>query len=166
MIQIDAAINGGNSGGALLNSAGEVIGINSVKYSSSGSTSSASIEGMGFAIPISDVKKLIEKLMNGSNDESGGTIGIEGYIITESQSKYNNSPQGFYISKVNENSGADKAGLEMGNIITKIEGKEISSMSDITDILYEKNKGDKVKLTISYIEKNKYKEKDVEVTLS
>ncbi len=166
MIQIDAAINGGNSGGALLNSAGEVIGINSVKYSSSGSTSSASIEGMGFAIPISDVKKLIEKLMNGSNDESGGTIGIEGYIITKSQSKYNNSPQGFYISKVNENSGADKAGLEMGNIITKIEGKEISSMSDITDILYEKNKGDKVKLTISYIEKNKYKEKDVEVTLS
>lgn len=166
MIQIDAAINGGNSGGALLNSAGEVVGINSVKYSSSSSSSQASIEGMGFAIPISDIQKLIETLMNGKNDESGGTIGVEGYIITEQQSKYNNSPQGFYISKVVNDSGADKAGLEMGNIITKIEGKDVTSMSDITDILYQKNKGDKVKLTISYIEKNKYQEKEVEVTLS
>ncbi len=166
MIQIDAAINGGNSGGALLNSAGEVVGINSVKYSSSASSSQASIEGMGFAIPISDVKKLIETLMNGKNDESGGTIGVEGYIITETQSKYNNSPTGFYISKVTNDSGAEKAGLEMGNIITKIEGKEVKAMSDITDVLYQKNKGDKVKLTINYIEKNKYKEKEVEVTLS
>ena len=166
MIQIDAAINGGNSGGALLNSAGEVVGINSVKYSASASSSQASIEGMGFAIPISDIEKIIETLMNGKNDESGGTIGVEGYIITEAQSKYNNSPQGFYISKVVSDSGAEKAGLEMGNIITKIEGKDIKSMSDITDVLYQKNKGDKVKLTISYIEKNKYQEKEVDVTLS
>ena len=70
MIQIDAAINGGNSGGALLNSAGEVVGINSAKYSSSGMTSQASIEGMGFAIPISDVSELIESLMNGKEDKA------------------------------------------------------------------------------------------------
>ena len=166
MIQIDAAINGGNSGGALLNSAGEVVGINSVKYSSSASTETASIEGMGFAIPITDVKDIIETLMNGKNDEKGGAIGVEGYIITESQSKQNNSPVGFYISGVEKGSGADKANLEMGNIITKIDGKEVKSLSVIKGVVNNKNKGDTVKLTISYISGNKYKEKEVKVTLS
>ena len=166
MIQIDAAINGGNSGGALLNSAGEVVGINSAKYSSSAYTDQASIEGMGFAIPISDVKDLITSLMNGEEDKSDATIGIEGYMISESQSKNYNMPVGFYISKINENGGADKAGLEIGNIITKIEGKEVKSVNDITDVLYTKKKGDKVKLEISYTSGRKYKEKEVEVTLS
>ena len=166
MIQIDAAINGGNSGGALLNSSGEVVGINSAKYSSSGMTSQASIEGMGFAIPISDVSDLVEKLMNGKEDKADAQIGIEGYMITESQSKYNNSPVGFYISKVVEGSGADKAGLEMGNIVTKINGKEVKDISDITNVVYGAKKGDKVTLTIAYIKRNKYEEKDVEVTLS
>ena len=165
MIQIDAAINGGNSGGALLNSAGEVIGINSVKYSSNSSTS-ASIEGMGFAIPITDVKDMIEKLMNGKTDEGGGTIGIAGKIINEEQSKSLNCPTGFYITEVTQGSGADKAGLERGNIVTKIEGKEINSFSTIKSITNNKEKGDKVKLTVSYLEKNEYKEKEVEVTLS
>lgn len=165
MIQIDAAINGGNSGGALLNSAGEVIGINSVKYSSNSSTS-ASIEGMGFAIPITDVKDMIEKLMNGKTDEGGGTIGIAGKIINEEQSKSLNCPTGFYITEVTQGSGADKAGLERGNIVTKIEGKEIKSLSTIKSITNNKEKGDKVKLTVSYLEKNEYKEKEVEVTLS
>ena len=165
MIQIDAAINGGNSGGALLNSAGEVVGINSVKYSSN-STSSASIEGMGFAIPISDIKDLIEKLMNGNDDSKSGTIGVEGRIIDESQSKSLNCPEGFYITNVVSNSGADKAGLERGNIIVKIEGKEVKSLSTIKSELYSKETGETVKLTISYLEKNEYKEKEVEVTLS
>lgn len=163
MIQIDAAINGGNSGGALLNNVGEVVGINSAKYSSAGSSASASIEGMGFAIPITDVKDLIEKLMNGKEDEGGGTIGIEGNIVSNGQY---NMPTGFYISKIVEGSGADKAGLEIGNIITKVEGKEVKSMSVIQGVLSNKNKGDKVKLTVSYIDKREYKEKEVEVTLS
>lgn len=166
MIQIDAAINGGNSGGALLNSKGEVVGINSVKYSSSGTSTSASVEGMGFAIPITDVKELITALMNGEEDTSSATIGVEGYMITETQSKQYNMPMGFYISKIAENSGADKAELEIGNIITGIEGKQVESFNDLTDILYEKKKGDKVKLTISYIKGREYKEKEVEVTLS
>ena len=165
MIQIDAAINGGNSGGALLNSAGEVIGINSVKYSSN-SSASASIEGMGFAIPITDVKDIIEKLMNGKNDEGGGTIGIAGRIINEEQSKSLNCPTGFYITEVTQGSGADKAGLERGNIVTKIEGKEVKGLSTIKSITNNKEKGDKIKLTVSYLEKNDYKEKEVEVTLS
>ena len=165
MIQIDAAINGGNSGGALLNSNGEVVGINSAKYSSSGSSTSASIEGMGFAIPISDVKDLITSLMNGEKDENA-SIGVEGYMVTENQSKQYNMPIGFYISNIVENSGADKAGLEIGNIITKIEGKEIKEFSDLKNELYEHKKGDKVKLTISYASGRQYKEKQIEVTLS
>lgn len=166
MIQIDAAINGGNSGGALLNNKGEVVGINSVKYSSNGSSNSASIEGMGFAIPISNIKDLITSLMNGEEDESDATIGIEGYMISESQAKSYDMPSGFYISKINKGSGADKAKLEIGNIITEIEENKVKSIDDITSILYEKKKGDKVKLKISYTSGREYKEKEVEVTLS
>ncbi len=166
MIQIDAAINGGNSGGALLNSSGEVVGINSAKYSSAVTSSSASIEGMGFAIPISDVKELITSLMNGEEDKSDGTIGVEGYMITEDQSESYGMPIGFYISKIIENSGADKAGLEIGNIITGIDGKKVKSFNDLRDVIYSKKKGDKVKLTISYPSGRSYKEKEIEVTLS
>ena len=165
MIQIDAAINGGNSGGALLNSKGEVVGINSVKYSSNGSSDSASIEGMGFAIPISDVKDLVTSLMNGEEDTSDATVGVEGYMITEEDNNYN-LPIGFYISKVVKGSGADKAGLAIGNIITEIEGEKVTSFSDLTDVIYEKKKGDKVKLKVSYVDGREYAEKEVEVTLS
>ena len=164
MIQIDAAINGGNSGGALLNSAGEVVGINSAKYSSSGLTSSASIEGMGFAIPISDVKELIESLMNGGADEDDPVIGITGSIISSGNSL--NMPAGFYITEVIDGSGAEKAGLEVGNIITKIEGKNVTNMSDFQNVLSKKKKGDTITLVISYAEKNSYKEKEVNVELS
>ena len=166
MIQIDAAINGGNSGGALLNSKGEVVGINSAKYSSGGSSTSASIEGMGFAIPISDVKDLITSLMNGEEDKSDATMGIEGYMITEEQASDYNMPVGFYISKIVENSGADKANLEIGNIITEIEGKKVENFSDLKNVIYDKKKGDKVKIKVSYTSGRKYKEKEVEVTLS
>ena len=164
MIQIDAAINGGNSGGALLNSAGEVVGINSAKYSSSSSASSASIEGMGFAIPISDIKNLIETLMNGKEDKSDASIGIKGYIISENnQYGY---PAGFYIMDIVENSGAEKAGLEIGNIITEINGNKVKSLNDIQDVIYEKKKGEKVELTIKYVSGRQYKEKKVNVELS
>ena len=165
MIQIDAAINGGNSGGALLNSNGEVVGINSAKYSSSVLSSSASIEGMGFAIPITDVKELITSLMNGEEDKSDATMGVEGYMITEGNNTYN-MPIGFYISKIVKDSGADKAGLEIGNIITEIEGNKVKNFSDLRDVIYSKKKGDKIKLKISYINKREYKEKEIEVTLS
>ena len=166
MIQIDAAINGGNSGGALLNSNGAVVGINSAKYSAAVTSTSASIEGMGFAIPISDVKELITSLMNGEEDKSDGTIGVEGYMITEEQSESYGMPVGFYISKIIENSGADKAGLEIGNIITGIDGDKVNNFNDLRDVIYSKKKGDKVKLTISYTSGRSYKEKEVEVTLS
>lgn len=165
MIQIDAAINGGNSGGALLNSKGEVVGINSAKYSSSESTTTASIEGMGFAIPISDVSNLITSLINGEED-STPTLGIEGYIISKQNSNNYNMPSGFYISKIVSGSGADKSDLEIGNIITKINGNEVTDISDIQDVLSEQKKGNKVTLTINYVSGHSYKEKQISVTLS
>lgn len=163
MIQIDAAINGGNSGGALLNNKGEVVGINSAKYSSSGSSTSVSIEGMGFAIPITDVKDLITKLMNGEDFNNGITLGIEGYIT--SNSNYYNLPEGFYISKIQENSYASKSELEIGYIITEIDGNKISKVVDISNVLYEKKKGDTVTLKIKYVSGREYKEKNVIIKL-
>ena len=164
MIQLDAAINGGNSGGALLNSKGEVVGINSAKYSSNGS--GTSVEGMGFAIPISDITELIQTLSKGEAAPTGATLGISGYMIDESYAKAYNMPQGFYISTIETGSGADKSSLEIGNIITKIDDVEVKEFDDLSDYLYEKKKGDKVTLVVKYISGRTYKEKKIEVTLS
>lgn len=168
MIQIDAAINGGNSGGALLNSKGEVIGINSAKYSSSGSSTSASVEGMGFAIPISDVEETITKLMNGEtiSDDEKACLGISGSMTTDSTLSSYNLPEGFYIASIEEGSGAEKAGLAIGNIITKIDDVEVTSYDVLSEYLSEKKAGDKVKITYEYVSGREYKSKEVTVTLS
>lgn len=163
MIQIDAAINGGNSGGALLNNKGEVVGINSAKYSSNGSSSEASIEGMGFAIPISDVKGLITDLMNGKEESSGMTLGIEGYMTNSSNISGYNLPVGFYISNITEGGYADKNNIEIGYIITKIDNKEVSSVNDIKNVLYEKKVGDTITLKVKYPSGRTYAEKDIEI---
>lgn len=165
MIQIDAAINGGNSGGALLNSKGEVVGINSAKYSSNSSLLSASIEGMGFAIPISDVEDLINNLMSGESDSNGMTLGIEGYMTNSGYISGYNLPSGFYVSKIVSGSNADKSELEIGNIITEIDGNEVNSINDISNVLYEKKSGDSVTLKILYINSREYKEKEIKITL-
>lgn len=165
MIQIDAAINGGNSGGALLNSGGEVVGINSVKYSNS-SRSSASIEGMGFAIPISDVKDVIESLINGKEDNSSVTLGIEGYMTNSGAISNYKLPDGFYVSKIISSGNASKSELEIGNIITEIDGNEVTSKEVIMKVLNKKKKGDKVKLKVKYASRNEYKEKEITITLN
>ena len=165
IIQIDSAINGGNSGGALLNNKGEVIGINSAKYSSNAYSSEASIEGMGFAIPITDVKELITSLMNGEEVSSGMTLGVEGYVVTKDQSKNYNMPIGFYISKIASKSNAEDSELEIGNIITKVEDKKVDDIGDIQDELLKKKKGDSIKLTVAYVDGKEYKEKDLEIKL-
>lgn len=165
MIQIDAAINGGNSGGALLNSKGEVVGINTIKYSSNAMSSSASIEGMGFAIPISDVEAIIKNLISGQNDEGGVTLGIEGAMTDTGSLAYYNLPDGFYISKIESGSNAFKAKLEIGNIITEIDGTKVTSVETIRKVLNKKEKGDIVKLKYKYASKNEYKEKEIEITL-
>ncbi len=163
MIQIDAAINGGNSGGALLNNKGEVIGINSIKYSSSGSSSTASIEGMGFAIPISDVKDLITDLMNGKEDIEGMTLGIEGYMTNSSNLSGYNFPIGFYITNIEKGSYADEFNLEIGYIITEIEGNKVLSIDDIRNVLYRKKKGDFVIIKVKYPSSRNYIEKEVTI---
>ena len=164
MIQIDAPINGGNSGGALLNSKGEVVGINTVKYSSSGSSTSASVEGMGFAIPISDVEEIIESLIAGKNDESNITLGIEGYMTTSNNSY--NLPEGFYISAITKDSNADASELEIGNIITAIDNTKVTSIETIRKVLNKKSVGDKVTLKVKYVSRNEYKEKEITITLN
>ena len=164
MIQIDAAINGGNSGGALLNSKGEVVGINSAKYSSNSMTSSASIEGMGFAIPISDVENIIKTLITGKNDTSGVSLGIQGYMTSSMFGS--NLPEGFYIDTIVSGSNAAKSELEIGNIITEIDGNKVTSMDTLKKVLNKKEKGDKVKLTVKYPSRSDYKEKEIIITLN
>ena len=165
MIQIDAAINGGNSGGALLNSKGEVVGINSVKYSSNSSSSTASIEGMGFAIPISDVTDLIKDLINGKNDEDSVALGIEGYMTNSNSIANYRLPEGFYITAITKDSNASNSDLEIGNIITEIDNNKVTSIEIIKKVIYKKNKGDTVTLKVKYASKNEYKEKEIEITL-
>lgn len=168
MIQIDAAINGGNSGGALLNSNGEVIGINSAKFSSNAYSSSASIEGMGFAIPISDVSELITQLMNGENlsDEERGYLGVSGYMITSEESEAYDMPEGFLVRTIVENSGADKSGLYIGDIITEIDGNKVKQFNDISAVLETKKANEKVVLTVQRVNGREYKEQKISVKLS
>ena len=166
MIQIDAAINGGNSGGALLNSKGEVVGINSVKYSSNGTSTSASIEGMGFAIPISDVEDIIEKLINGENDTGGLTLGIEGYMTNSGNIASYRLPEGFYVSTIVSGGNAEKSDLEIGNIITEIDGNKVTSLEVIRKVLNKKEQGDEVTLKVKYASRNEYKEKEITITLN
>lgn len=166
MIQIDAAINGGNSGGALLNSRGEVVGINSVKYSQNVSSSSASIEGMGFAIPISDVKELINKLIKGETEESPLTLGIEGTMTTDESISSYKLPTGFYVSGITAGGNASKTELERGDIITVVDGKEVTSLDVIKDALSGKKKGDKVIIKILYLNRNEYNEKEIIIPLN
>lgn len=132
LIQTDAAINNGNSGGALINKYGEVIGINSVKLSTTG------VEGMGFAIAISEAKPIIDDLMN-----SGYVTGRPYVGIGISETRY-----GLFITSVQEGSGAEKAGLKVDDMILEVDGKAVSSTSQINEIRDKKKPGDKLKFKI------------------
>ena len=164
-IQTDAAINPGNSGGALLNANGEVIGINSAKINSS------AVEGMGFAIPISDASDVIQNLMNKEtrskvSDEERGYLGIKGYDVSEEGAQMYNMPTGVYVKEVMSGGGAEKAGLTKGSIITGFEGSSISGMSSLQEQLQYYKTGEEVTLTVQIPDKNgEYTEKDIKVTL-
>ena len=164
-IQTDAAINPGNSGVALLNANGEVIGINSAKINSS------AVEGMGFAIPISDASDVIQNLMNKEtrskvSDEERGYLGIKGYDVSEEGAQMYNMPTGVYVKKVMSGGGAEKAGLTKGSIITGFEGSSISGMSSLQEQLQYYKAGEEVTLTVQIPDKNgEYTEKDIKVTL-
>lgn len=165
MIQTDAAINEGNSGGALLNVNGEVIGINSSKIAGT------RIEGMGYAIPISDVADIIDGLMNQRTkykvaEGSQGYIGIEGFDVASEYAQRYHMPIGVYIDGVIEGGGADRAGITRGNIITAINGSSVDGMSALQKELTYYAIGETVTLTIQIPENNgEYTEREVEVTL-
>lgn len=165
LIQTDAAINPGNSGGALVNANGEVIGINSSKLI--GET----VEGVGYAIPISDVSDLIQELMNQETktkvDEADqGVIGITGMDVPAEYSEQLNMPNGVYVTEVSPNGGAAAAGMTRGCIITAINGTSVDSMSALQEQLQYYAKGETVTLTIQVPQTNgEYAEQSVEVTL-
>ena len=142
LIQTDASINSGNSGGALVNSNGEVIGINTLKMSGSG------IEGMGFAIPINSTKTIYEQLIQ-YNKVKRPYIGISGRDLDEETAKANNLVVGVYVISVDEFSSAEKAGIKIGDVITKIDGKEIKTMEELNGVKNAHSIGDEITLTIN-----------------
>ena len=165
LIQTDAAINPGNSGGALLNMNGELIGINSVKVASS------SVEGMGYAIPISDVQSIIEELMLKETrdvvDESEqGYLGIGGTDVTSDISSTYDMPVGIYINTIYDNSPAGTAGLTKGDIITKFDGQTVKSMSELKTLLTYYKAGETINVTAMVPGSNGYTEQTFSLTLA
>lgn len=168
-IQTDAAINPGNSGGPLINAAGQVIGINSIKISNSGSDTS--VEGMGFAIPSDTVVNIINQLEKNGKIERPA-LGVSmidlSYISEEQQEKILKVPlsvkQGVVVKSVQSGSPAQKAGLQEYDVITKVDGKEITSSTELQNILYNKQVGDK--MTITYYHEDSEKTTTVNLTMS
>lgn len=160
MMQIDAAINSGNSGGPLFNSHGEVIGIVSAKYSSGSNSSSASVEGLGFAIPMDDVASMVSDLVKNGYVTGKPIMGISVADVDESVTSYG-VPQGAIIRVVTPDLCGAKAGLQAGDIVTKIDNTDVTSASDLTSAIGNYKPGDKVTLTIF----RSGETKTVEVTL-
>lgn len=161
LIQTDAAINPGNSGGALLNTAGEVIGINSVKYSDT------SVEGIGYAIPMDTAKPIIEELITKEKvDESNSAyLGIAGVDVTSDVAKTYNMPTGVYVAQVTEGSAAEKAGIQKGDIITKFDGKDVTSMEELSYNMQYYAAGTTVDVVIARSSNGQYEEQTISVTL-
>jgi serine protease Do len=161
LIQTDAAINPGNSGGALLNAAGEVIGINSVKYSST------EVEGIGYAIPIDTAMPIIEDLITKEKVEEADSayLGIAGVDVTSDVSTTYNMPTGVYVAQVIEGSAAAQAGIQKGDIITSFDGKEISSMEELSTRLQYYTAGSTVDVVIQRVSDGEYQEQTISVTL-
>ena len=157
-IQTDAAVNPGNSGGALVNTRGELIGINTMISSTTGS-----YVGYSFAVPSNIARKIIEDIMEFGNVQRG-ILGVEGGELNSAVSKELGvtETQGFYISKVSKNSGAEKAGLGKGDIIVKLDEQNISTYADLSGYINTKRPNDVIKVT--YIKEGKTK--TVPVTLS
>ena len=142
LIQTDAAINAGNSGGALVNSKGQVIGINTMKISSTG------VEGMGFSIPINSAKPIFEQLIEYKKVKRP-SIGISGRNLTEQLAKANNLPVGVYVTSVNEFSAAEKAGIKIGDVILEVDGTTVKTVQEINDVKNSHQIGDTIKIKIS-----------------
>ena len=164
LIQTDAAINPGNSGGALLNMEGEVVGINSAKLAST------EVEGMGYAIAISDVTDILQNLMNETSrdkldDSEHGVLGIEGSSVSSEAVQMYGIPAGVFVKKVTEGGAADKAGLKANSVITEFNGKAVSSIDQLSEYLSYYEPDEEVELTVQVPHGTSYKEETVKVTL-
>ncbi len=161
LVQTNAAINPGNSGGALLNMKGEVIGINSVKYSDE------DVEGMGFAIPISQAEPIINDLINREVVDEADTayLGIAGQDVTSQISKAYGMPEGVYVTQVKERTAAAEAGIQKGDIITEFDGKKVSSMEGLRDNLQYYAAGTTVDVVIQKNLNGEWQEQTISVTL-
>ncbi|MFR3004535.1 MAG: S1C family serine protease [Blautia faecis] len=162
LIQTDAAINPGNSGGALLNMNGEVVGINSAKLAST------AVEGIGYAIAISDVTDTLESLMNEETRDkvdNHGVLGITVRSVDSAVSEAYGVPEGVLVRDVTEGGAADEAGIEAKSIITKFAGKVVTTKEQLVDFLSYYEPGEDVELTIEVPDGKGYKEETVTVTL-
>ena len=165
LIQTDAAINPGNSGGALLNMKGEVIGINEAKLSSN------YVEGMGYAIPISDVEGIIGDLQNLQtrsevDSEKMGYLGVTCQDVTSDIAQQYDMPEGVYLKSVVAGCAADKAGLKKGDILTRFDGMGVTTYDTLRDRLQYYEAGETVEVTVQSPENGSYVEKTVSLTLS
>lgn len=145
LLQTDAAINSGNSGGPLINKYGQVIGINSSKMSAS--YSETSIEGIGFAIPSNEAAKIVDDIMEYGYVTGKPQLGISCQDVTETISKMYNLPIGVYITAVTDDSAADKAGLQSGDIIIKVDGEDITNYEELKAKKNEHKAGESLELT-------------------
>jgi len=165
LIQTDAAINPGNSGGALFNAQGEVIGINSVKMTDT------KVEGMGYAISIDSVKDIIDDLSTQTtrvaldNDERG-YLGVSGNTVTSEISQTYGWPEGVLIKSITEDSAAENAGLEVNDVITSFDGKDVDSWETLVNMMQYYEVGEEVELTYSRFERGSYVENTITVTLT
>lgn len=164
LIQTDAAINPGNSGGALLNMKGEVVGINSAKLAST------EVEGMGYAIAISDVTDILQNLMNETSrdkldDSEHGVLGIKGSSVSSEAVQMYGIPAGVFVKEVTEGGAADKAGLKANSVITEFNGKTVSSINQLIEYLSYYEPDEEVELTVQVPHGTSYKEETVKVTL-
>lgn len=165
LIQTDAAINPGNSGGALFNAQGEVIGINSVKMTDT------KVEGMGYAISIDSVKDIIDDLSTQTtrvalNNDERGYLGVSGNTVTSEISQTYGWPEGVLIKSITEGSAAENAGLEVNDVITSFDGKDVDSWETLVNMMQYYEVGEEVELTYSRFEKGSYVENTVTVTLT
>lgn len=164
LMQTDAAINPGNSGGALFNMKGEVIGINSAKYASD------QVEGMGFAIPMAKAQGIIENLMNQETRDKltsdYGFLNITGQDVSSDVAEMYGIPEGVYVSGTTDGGAAANAGIQKGDIITKLGNTTITSISQLKEELQYYKAGETVEITLQRNTDNKgYQEQTVKVTL-
>lgn len=162
LIQTDAAINPGNSGGALLNSKGELIGINTVKYSSE------DVEGMGYAIPISTAKPIINKLIKNeaTSESEQAYLGVSGQTIDSSMASQFDMPSGVYVQQVIKSSPAQKAGISAGDVIVSFNGSNVSTMDGLKEKISNLKAGKKVKVVVKrQNQMGTYEKKTLTVTL-